>query len=126
MCCTILAACTESVDLSSISKESTITNRKAEALTGLEPVGSFRWTKLSTTQPELPYSYLYHPRSYVIDGTVFVKAGENSLFKLSDGKDKWDYISSGPIKNAFDNCTTHDNSENYLFSYGSKFYYYFF
>jgi hypothetical protein len=124
MCCTILAACTESVDLSSISKESTLTNRNAEALTGIEPTGSYHWTKLSTTQPELPASGLKLKRPYVIGSTAFVKT-DQYLFKLSDTK-KWERISSGPIKEAFDKIHGYGYPDNYLFSYGSKFYYYFF
>jgi hypothetical protein len=128
MCCTILAACTESVDLSSINKEATITNRNAEALTGIEPTGSYQWTKLSTTQPDLPPTYWYDiPAPYIIGGTVYVKAGDGwrYLFKLSDTKGRWEYISSGPLRDAFYECTNRGNYENYLFSYGSRFYYYY-
>ncbi len=128
MCCTILAACTESLDLSSIHDKSALNNQNAQAL-GIDvgPVTSFQWTKLSTPRPEFSSSVQF-PRPYVIGEKVFVKAGDQAkyLFKLSDTKKKWDYISSGPVEDAFENCTNYDNRENYMFSYGSKFYYYFF
>jgi hypothetical protein len=127
MCCTILAACTESVDLSSINKESTITNRNAEALmAGVEPVGSYQWTKLPTTQPDLDgLLYTSGPVPYVIGQTVFVKAGHHrrQLFRLNNSKTAWEHIISGPLKEAFNECTDL-HWQDYLFSYGSKFYFY--
>ena len=123
--CTMLAACTDSVDLASIHDNLALNNQNAQALSAtVGPVGSYQWTKLSTQQPQLGFN-LYGPSAYVIGETAFVKTGDygRRLFKLTTAK-TWEYISSGPLKEALDDFTDNSNWENYCFAYGSKFYYY--
>ncbi|HTE29484.1 MAG TPA: hypothetical protein VK666_03860 [Chryseolinea sp.] len=122
---TMLAACADSVDLSSIPDSRALNNQNVQALSAtVGPVDSYQWTKLSTPQPQVSFS-LAGPSAYVIGETAFVKTGEGGsrLFKLSNTK-TWEYIASGPLKEAFDDFSGYLNWKNYCFAYGSKFYYY--